>query len=85
MRLAHAHAALVGLVQVAYALVLPRAPRAADRLTSGALLIGLLFLPLGFLLGGLGAREGDPGAMIALSPAGAVALGVGIFRTARLL
>jgi len=75
--LAHAHGTLLSLVQIAFALSLPRASRIPDKLAlwvSRGLLGGLLFLPLGFLLGGVKLYGGDPGPGILLVPLGAVML-----------
>jgi phage shock protein PspC (stress-responsive transcriptional regulator) len=73
-RLAHAHGALLGLVNVAYAVAAHAWPQLADRLAERALLSALWLMPLGFFLGGAFARAGDPGASVALAAAGAVAL-----------
>lgn len=83
-RLAHAHGALLGLVQLAFASQLsvwPLAPGARG-LASGSLLAALLLLPGGFFLGGLGAVEGDPGGGVALVPLGAGLFLVGLGITA---
>jgi hypothetical protein len=77
-RLAHAHGTLIGLVNVAYGLTVKSSPRAASALASGGLLGGLVLVPLGFFLGALWARGGDPGLGAALVPAGALALVVGV-------
>jgi hypothetical protein len=82
-RLAHAHGALLGLVNVAYALAARFWPQLEDRLTERALLGALLLMPLGFLLGGAFATGADPGASVALAVAGGVALLVGLARIAR--
>lgn len=72
--LAHAHGALLGLVNVAFASSLPRlaalAP-AGRSLASRALLAGSLLLPAGFFLGGVFVYEGDPGLAVLLAPVGA--------------
>lgn len=81
-RLAHAHAALLGLVQLVYGLSLRSLEgwaedglvRAAGRL----LATGAVLLPLGFALGGVDARHGDPGLGILLVPFGAVATALGL-------
>jgi hypothetical protein len=74
-RLAHAHGALLGLVNLALAGQLERErvgrhPRAVSRAMLGATVL----LPGGFVLGGAWFYEGDPGLGIALVPVGAVAL-----------
>jgi hypothetical protein len=81
-RLSHAHGALIGLVNVTYALVVRAWPRLEDALAGRALLSALVLMPSGFFLGGLFARGGDPGAAVALAVAGAVALLFGLTRVA---
>ena len=83
LRLAHAHGALLGLLNIGYALAAHAFPRLVDRLAERALLTALLLMPAGFLLGGVFARDGDPGASVALAAAGGVALLVGLARIAR--
>ncbi len=76
-RLAHAHGALLGLVNIAYAVsVAFVAPAARGRLalSSRCLLAASVLLPLGFFLGGSFASAADPGVSIALVPVGAVLL-----------
>lgn len=83
LRLAHAHGALLGLVQVAWAAALGLRPRAARGDVSAALLGALVLLPAGFALGALpqlGARAGDPGPLVALAPVGAASLLYGLGR-----
>ena len=77
-RLAHAHGALLGLVNVGYALAVHAFPRLQSRLAERALLTALLLMPLGFFLGGAFAQGGDPGASVGLAVAGGVALLVGL-------
>ena len=81
-RLAHAHGALLGLVNVAYALTARAWPKLEDRLAGNALLCALLLMPLGFLLGGAFARGGDPGLSVGLAAAGGVALLFGLGKIA---
>lgn len=79
--LAHAHGALLGLVQIAYSLSLPKLVRlsAAGRVfASRALLAGAVLLPGGFFLGGTVVYDGDPGLAILLAPVGALALVAGL-------
>lgn len=73
-RLAHAHGALLGLLNAFYALAARSWPRLEDLLAGRALLTALLLMPCGFFLGGAFAEDGDPGASVALAAAGAVAL-----------
>jgi hypothetical protein len=81
-RLAHAHGALLGLLNVCYALATRAWPGLADNLASRALLAALLLMPSGFLLGGAFARGGDPGASVGLAAAGGVALLFGLAKIA---
>ena len=82
-RLAHAHGALLALVNVVFGLHArdhdgPRLARA-----SWCLLAAAALMPLGFVLGGLFPYGADPGLGVVLVPAGAVALAVGVAVTAR--
>jgi hypothetical protein len=79
-RLAHAHGALLGLLNICYALATRAWPRLEDRLAGRALLSALLLMPLGFLLGGAFAHAGDPGISVGLAAAGGVALLFGLLR-----
>lgn len=83
LRLCHAHGTLLSLVEIALGLVLRSLPRAHSRLGSFALHLAHALIPLGFGLGALGVRGGDPGPLIALVPAGAIALVVAIAITLR--
>ncbi len=90
LRLAHAHGALLGLVNLAFAGTLALAPRVRvsklapeDRwkrwaLASGALGGATVAMPLGFLLGGLFAHAADPGLGVVLVPLAAVLLGLAV-------
>jgi hypothetical protein len=73
-RLAHAHGALLGLLNVCYALAARSWPRLEDAAAARALLAALLLMPSGFFLGGAFARGGDPGASVGLAAAGGLAL-----------
>lgn len=85
--LAHAHGALLSLVNVAAGLSLhalpdlsgsPRAP-----LFSAALIAATVLLPAGFFSGGIAFYSGDPGVGIALVPVGAACLALAVFLLAR--
>jgi hypothetical protein len=83
--LAHAHGALLGLANVAFALSLPRLDglAAAGRsLASRTLAAGSILLPAGFLLGGVFAYEGDPGLAVVLAPVGALLVFVAVLAIA---
>ena len=77
-RLAHAHGALLGLVNVALAASLASHPQMGQgptpRTASHLLMAGNVLLPLGFFAGGFGHHGGDPGLGILLCPVGAVSL-----------
>lgn len=76
-RLGHAHGTLLSLVHVAFALTLASrfAPKKGPAERASQLLVAAtLLLPGGFLLGGLFAHGGDPGAGVFLVPLGALAL-----------
>jgi hypothetical protein len=84
--LAHSHGTLLAVVNVVFALTLPRLAGWAQRprtLASRALLGATILLPGGFLLGGLFIHGGDPGLGIVLVPAGALLLLVSVLLTAR--
>ncbi|RMH15045.1 MAG: hypothetical protein D6696_21710 [Acidobacteria bacterium] len=72
--LAHAHGTLLGLVTVAYGLSARRLVASAAGRRRGAWLMraGLVLVPGGFLLGGVGNAEGDPSLAIVLVPVGAL-------------
>src|SRR5688572_10283951 len=80
-RLAHAHLGVLSLASLAFAFTVTRAPGPWQS-TSRWLTAGSLLLPLGFFLGGLGARAGDPGLGIVLVPPGALAVFIACLRTA---
>jgi hypothetical protein len=70
-RLAHAHLGLLSLMSLALAFTMTQVP--ADwNVTSRWLLASSVCLPLGFLLGGIGAQAGDPGFGVLLVPPGAL-------------
>lgn len=81
-RLGHAHGTFLALLHLAFALAAAHCAR-VPKLASACLLGASLALPGGFLLGGLGAQGGDPGAGIALVPFGALLLVVGAASAAR--
>ena len=85
--LAHAHGALLGLVNVAAGVSLRALPTlSADAripLASTTLFAAGVLLPAGFFAGGISFYSGDPGVGIALVPVGAACLAVGVFLMAR--
>lgn len=83
--LAHAHGALLGLVNVAFGLTLLALPADAPLRhgwTSLCLIAATVLLPGGFFLGGLVIYSGDPSFGIFLVPLGALLLFVAVARTA---
>jgi len=71
-RLAHAHGTLLGVVLLAAALVTDRLNLEISRSARVVLRVGVVILPLGFLLAGIWHYEGDPGVAIYLVPAAAL-------------
>lgn len=72
-RLAHAHGAVLALVNLAFASSLRGGLEVAAR-TSTMVIAGSLLLPVGFLLGGVWFFDGDPGFGVLLVPIGALLL-----------
>ena len=84
--LAHAHGTLFSLLNVLFALsirVMPDWSEASRTLASRCLLGALVLIPLGFFLGGIFIRGGDPGLGVLLVPPGALLLFVGVLLTAK--
>jgi hypothetical protein len=83
--LAHAHGALLGVINVLFGLTLRAAPATeARRPLASKLLVGATILvPSGFFLGGVSFYAGDPGVCIVLLPVGAMLLLAAIFLIAR--
>jgi hypothetical protein len=79
--LAHAHGALIGVLNVLYGLTLGLESKPVR--PSHALMAAGVLLPLGFFLGGLVYYGGDPGFGIVLVPAGAVLLIAALVSIAR--
>ncbi|MEZ5963731.1 MAG: hypothetical protein R3F56_07790 [Planctomycetota bacterium] len=74
--LAHAHGNLLGILCLVMAAVGERCcpePGARGRMLA-ALRLGALLMPLGFFLGGVLNREGDPSLFVLMVPAGALCL-----------
>lgn len=84
-RLAHAHGALLGLVNVVFGLTVRSLGAQEGRswsVPAAALLVATVLIPGGFFLGGLFIYGGDPGRGIVLLPIGAVALFAAVFAVA---
>jgi len=75
-RLAHAHGALLGGVNILFALTLRSSTSAFTGVPriSTTLVAATVLLPLGFFLGGVGFYSGDPGIGVLLVPPGATLL-----------
>lgn len=86
LTLAHAHGTLLAVVNLVFALfcreLFAGNTRRAE-LTSRCYIGAAVLIPAGFLFGGLGFHEGDPGAAVLLVPAGAVMLFTAVFCCAR--
>jgi hypothetical protein len=83
-RLAHAHGTLLALVNIAFGGCASRLePGRSRRRASACLVVAALSMPLGFFLGGAFATAADPGALVALVPAGAALLVAGAVSAAR--
>lgn len=76
--LGHAHGTLFSVVSIALAWTISQVyPGRLIRGASWGMLGGLVLLPLGFFLGGLDAKGGDPGLGILLVPVGAASMLIG--------
>lgn len=82
-RLAHAHGTLIAVLNIVYGLCIRSDVVSSSPLASRSLLAALVLLPLGFFLGGIGMKGGDPSIGAAFVPAGALALILGIVQVAR--
>ena len=82
--LAHAHGALVALINIVAGVMWRAFPLPPNpRLVSACLLAAGVLLPGGFLLGGVAFYAGDPGIGTLLVPIGAVLLLYALFSLAR--
>jgi hypothetical protein len=83
-RLAHAHGTLLGILCLVFAALAERNVPEASRLPIARLVVwGAVLMPVGFFLGGVVNREGDPSLGIALVPIGAALLIVALVRAAK--
>jgi hypothetical protein len=80
--LAHFHGALLAVVNLVYVRWAenPSLTGARRTLASRCLVAGSVLMPVGFLLGGIGHYEGDPGVGIFLAPIGAALLLVAVLQ-----
>lgn len=84
--LAHAHGALLALVNIVFGLSLPALVSLTARarlVASRCLFAAAVLLPGGFFLGGLVLYGGDPGLGILLVPVAVVPFWLGVFLAAR--
>ena len=81
-RLAHAHGALLGLLNICHAIVARTFPALEDRPAERMLVASLVLMPTGFLLGGCFAHGADPGASVGLAAAGGLVLSLALGRLA---
>lgn len=79
--LAHAHGTLLSLVNIVFAVSLSSLAVASGATLRGAsrgLAAAVVFMPLGFFLGGIGFHGSDPGLGIVLVPVGALLMFFGV-------
>jgi hypothetical protein len=81
--LAHAHGAVIAVINILYGLALGGGAATARGVASRGLVASGVLLPLGFFLGGLIYYGGDPGLGIVLVPIGAIALIAALVTIAR--
>ena len=84
--LAHAHGALLAILNLVFAATLPAMPGFGGTprsVASRCLLGALVLLPLGFFLGGVFVHGGDPGLGVLLVPPGGLLLFVAVLLAAR--
>lgn len=76
LRLGHAHGALLGVLNIALAVVMERigTPEGWARWIRRAALVGAALVGLGFFVGGLWHGRADPGPAVLVVPAGAMML-----------
>ena len=79
--LAHSHGTLLSVLQIVFALTVPKlsAKTSSSQIRASMCLLGAgLLMPLGFFLGGLFCYSGDPGIGILLVPPGGFLLLIGV-------
>lgn len=81
-RLAHAHGTLLSLLLLGLALVCDRFEIKSATIGTMALRVGVVLMPVGFLLGGARHYESDPGVGIWLVPIAAVMVLFGVVSVA---
>lgn len=81
-RLAHAHGALLSVLLLVAVLYVERKIAGPPKIGLLLLRIGVVVMPIGFLLGGIWHYESDPGIGIFLAPLGGVLVIFGVIATA---
>lgn len=79
--LAHSHGTLLSLLQIVYALTIPKlsSKTSSSQVRASICLLGAgLLMPMGFFLGGAFCYSGDPGMGILLVPLGGLLLLIGV-------
>ncbi len=79
--LAHSHGTLLSVLQIVFALTVPKLSdkSISSQIRASVCLMGAgLLMPLGFFLGGLFCYSGDPGIGILLVPPGGILLLIGV-------
>ena len=81
-RLAHAHGTVLNIVTLVATLYLTKGLISPPRLALWSLRLGVIAMPLGFLLGGISHSETDPGLAVLLAPLGGLMIIFGVIAIA---
>lgn len=81
-RLAHAHGTVLNIVTLVAGLYLSKGLISPPSIVLWSLRLGVIAMPLGFLLGGISHSETDPGIGILLAPVGGLMIIFGIIAIA---
>lgn len=81
-RLAHAHGAILSLVLLIAVLCIERGLTSPPKMGILSLRVGVVAMPIGFLLGGIWHYESDPGMGIFLAPLGGLLVIFGVISLA---
>jgi uncharacterized membrane protein YgdD (TMEM256/DUF423 family) len=81
-RLAHTHGALLNIVLLLASLCIDRGLVSPGTIALWSLRIGVVLMPLGFLLGGIWHFEGEPGIGVWLAPLGGIMVIFGVISLA---
>lgn len=77
-RLAHAHGTLLNILLLVAGLYLAKGLIAPPNMALWSLRVGVVAMPLGFLLGGIWHYESDPGIGVFLAPVGGILVILGV-------